>query len=141
MTDQSKMPTEYDYRLAVLHKMVEMKPVLDPAFEHSLEKHTFKDAFDLVACGKCLFFWKGNSCAVLEWRVFPVGKTIHCLWAGGKYAELLELYDGVAAFAKTNGAVAMTTLGRDGFRKRLPKAGWKIAGTWFVKEFAKGESQ
>lgn len=135
MTDQSGLPTEYDYRLGVLHKMVEMKPILDKALEHSKEGHTFKDAFDLVASNKGMFFWWKNSCAVMEWRKYPVGLTIHCLWAGGDFEELLELYDQVSVFAKKYECVGMTTLGRVGFMKRLPKAGWEIAGVWFYKKF------
>jgi hypothetical protein len=137
MNDMSPQPTEYDYRIAVLDKMVKMRDILEPAFKRSHEGHTFKDAFDCVATGRCMFFWNEDSCAVLEWREYPRGKVIHVLWAGGTQKGLFELYDTVEVFAQKMGAGAMTTLGRKGFEKRLPKEGWKIAGVWFLKEFKK----
>ena len=130
-------PTEYDFRLAVLDKMIKMRDILEPAFKHSHEGHTFKDAFDVVATGRAMFFWNDDSCAVLEWREYPSGRVIHVLWAGGTQAGLFELYDTVEAMAKQQGAKGMTTLGRRGFVKRLPKEGWEIAGVWFVKKFNK----
>ena len=108
--------------------MIKMRDILEPAFKHSHEGHTFKDAFDVVATGRAMFFWNDDSCAVLEWREYPSGRVIHVLWAGGTQAGLFELYDTVEAMAKQQGAAAMTTLGRKGFVKRLPKQGWEIAG-------------
>jgi hypothetical protein len=134
MNDMTKVPTEFDYRLAVLHKLVEMKPIVDKALAHSHEGHSFKDAFELIASNRGMFFWLGSSFAILEYRQFPSGLVLHCLWSGGVYKELLELYESVAAFGLKNGVKYMTTLGREGFRRRLPHEGWKIVGTWFVKE-------
>jgi hypothetical protein len=140
MNDMSQQPSEYDYRLAVLDKMIKMRDILEPAFKHSHEGHTFKDAFDIVATGRAMFFWNEDSCAVLEWRTYPAGLVVHVLWAGGTQAGLYALYDTVQGLAKARGAVAMTTLGRKGFERRLPKEGWKVAGVWFVKKFEKETS-
>lgn len=134
MNEISSQPSEHDYRIAVLAKMVQMRHILEPSFKHSMEGHTFDDAFNLVATGKGMFYWNDDSCAVLEWRNYPIGLVIHCLWAGGTQQGLFDLYEVVAGCAKTVGAKAMTTLGREGFKKRLPKEGWKVAGVWFYKE-------
>jgi hypothetical protein len=134
MSNQPAEPTVYDYRIAVLDMMVKLRPMLEPAFKHSIEGHTFNDAFNLVATGRGMFFWNDNSCAVLEWREYPAGKTIHVLWAGGKYSDLLELYKVVESLAIKVGCTIMTTLGRKGFERRLPKEGWEIAGIHFYKK-------
>lgn len=127
-------PNEFQYRIAILDMLVKRKEQIEAALEHGREGHSFSDVFELVASNRGMFFWNENSSAVLEWRQYPSGPTIHVLWAGGDYEALLDLYKVVAEFAKKSGAKRMTTLGRDGFRKRLPSEGWEIEGTWFSKE-------
>jgi hypothetical protein len=139
MNDMSKVPNEYDYRVAVLDKLVQFKPIVEKALSHSREGHTFEDAFRLVASNGAVLFWHKESFAIVEWRNYPAGLTGHCLWAGGRYSELLELYEIVAKFARDNGARRITLLGRKGFMRRLPKAGWDIEGIWFSKDVSKKE--
>jgi hypothetical protein len=127
--------SELDHRLAILNQMVNMREILEPSFKHSIEGHTFEDAFNLVASAQASFFWNDTSCAVLEKRSYPAGDVLHCLWAGGTQDGLYALFESVQSLTKGAGFKGMTVQGREGFIKRLPKQNWKTIGIVFFKEF------
>lgn len=99
-------------------------------FEKALEigggTHTIDDIENGVAAGFLQFWHADDCCAVTEIIAYPRAKKLHVFIAAGKFESICsKLLPQARQFAIDNGCVAMTTIGRKGFMRRIPEYGFK----------------
>lgn len=117
-------------------------PALDRALVYTFGDHDRATVQNAIESG-ILQLWEGWHCFVLtELLVAPTGqKSVRYFLCGGLEGEvgmdeLIRMEPIIEAWAKTQGAVGLTMLGRPGWaRTFLTKdAGWKASLTYYTKE-------
>lgn len=109
---------------------------LDGALEYAVghDRATIENAVDVGM----VQFWEGwGSFCLTELKVSPTGrKTVHLFLAGGTQDELYRLYPVIEAWAKQQGAVAVTMLGRKGWERThfTQGLGFRPTLTFYEKE-------
>ena len=109
------------------------RPMLLKAISRNTEGWTWETMSIAILEGRLGLFHNGDSVAVMQMCNSPKGQYLHILFGAGKQEALYKLYDVVADWGKANGCYKMTTLGRKGFIRRLPKMGWKQPFAFFER--------
>lgn len=87
--------------------------------------HTADEIQDAVKAGR-MQVWPGQrSVAITQIFDRPGKKVCHVLCAAGDIAELEQMEQAAAIWAKAQGCTAMTQNGRRGWRRILNKRGWR----------------
>lgn len=87
--------------------------------------HTWEDVKEGLKKGAFQIFFSGDGVAITEIVQFPQKRALHCWIVAGQMPGVMELQDRVIAHARTTECQLMTTYARKGWRKILPKYGWK----------------
>lgn len=115
-------------------------PHLEDALRGALEiaeghtQHTIEHA---LAEGQMQLWDAPHSFCLTELRVSPNGrKTVHLFLAGGTLEELEPLYPIIEGWAKSQGAVKMTMLGRTGWERTffVTQEGFRPTLRFYEKE-------
>lgn len=103
-----------------------LRALFDRALLFGGNTHTIDDIEAGIAQGFFQFWEADDCCAVTEILPYPRCKKLHIFIAAGNFQSICDkLLPQAKAFAKENGCVSMTTIGRKGFVKRIPKYGFK----------------
>jgi hypothetical protein len=73
----------------------------------------------------------GEGYIVTQLNTYPRGTILHVVFMSGELDAVMSLQDRLIGFAKERGCKYISGIGRAGWRKVLPKFGWKIAMTSF----------
>jgi hypothetical protein len=138
MTFVSVQPvTEFDYAQAIqarIDRLIHWRPIIEKSLQRHHSLKNFNDLVQLVISGTWFMFDVGGAFALVQPDPQPKGLSLFIYFAGGDYAYFPELDELVHSFAKTIGAVRITALGRDGFRRTHLK-GWRSTKmTMFERE-------
>lgn len=96
---------------------------IEDALEYSGGTHDFEDVVDGIRAGTMQLWPAPKGCVVTEIVSYPKKKVIHIFLAGGELDQILDMYDDVSEFGRSNGCVKMTLAGRRGWKKVL--SDWK----------------
>lgn len=89
--------------------------------------HTLEDVRQGLIEGKFQIFWNEHGVCITEIIQSPQSRHLHCFLVAGELPGVMELQEQVIRHAITNSCAYMTTAGRFGWQKVLPKFGWKKA--------------
>ena len=89
-------------------------------------EYTWQDVVEGVTSGNMQLWPAKDAAAVTQLWDFPNRRVLHVLAAGGSLETLKDMQASAAAFAKANGASALTVEGRRGWIRAL---GWREIST------------
>ena len=92
---------------------------IEAALEYSGGTHDFMDVVDGVFAGRYQLWPAPRGCLVTEIVQYPKKKVLHIFLAGGEMDQLLDMYDDVSEFGRSQGCVRMTLAGRPGWKRVL----------------------
>lgn len=98
---------------------------LDRALGVAGHTHTPDDVSRAVAEGRMQAWLNGDSLVVTEVLEFPQAKALNVFLAVGNLDEVMALQPGLEAFGREHGCKALRMEGRKGWRKVLPRHGWR----------------
>lgn len=90
------------------------------------------DAADIcqaVEEGRMQVFARGDTALVVtEIGVFPRKKVLNVVALCGKLEDVMSMHDELVAFAREHGCAFISSFGRPGWAKVLPRYGWRRTG-------------
>lgn len=111
-----------------LPNLAKARKHLQAAINRGGNTHTFEDVVLEVLRGDMQLWATDTATAVTQINVYPQGRKIHWIWAGGEMGQVLDLQDSVREFGRINGCNGMTLAGRSGWQRTLKSHGWKPQG-------------
>lgn len=124
--------------------LVSVPPAWPPHLQDALrgaleiaEGHTQQTIEKALADGLTQLWDAHESFCLTELRKAPNGLlTVHLFLAGGKLEELRPLYPIIEGWAKSQGAVKVTALGRKGWEKSFltREEGFRASLTYYEKD-------
>lgn len=94
-----------------------LKPQIAAALEYAGGTHTLDDVRDFLAAGR-VQIWPGvDSVVITEFVEFPQMRTLNYWLAGGDMAELVDMENCIAPWAKAHGCTRITLHGRKGWER------------------------
>lgn len=106
--------------------LAQQRKHIEAALAYSEGTHTFDDVAAAVLTGRMQVWPNATGCIVTEIIVYPRRKVLHVFLGGGTLAEIMDMHDDVAAWARAQGCDALTMAGRRGWQKPLATAGWRV---------------
>lgn len=99
---------------------------LSLALEHAGRTHNLEDVRYLIATSRLQVWIKNDSLLLTEIADFPTRRALHHFCAVGSIADLWELRDQAAAWAKEQGCTLEIVTGRPGWMRVVQKRldGW-----------------
>lgn len=95
------------------------------ALDHSGNTHTWEDVRQGLLDGKFQIFWNDHGVCITEIVQAPQKRYLHCFVVAGELPGVMDLQEQVIRHALTNSCEYMTTVGRFGWERVLPKYGWQ----------------
>ena len=130
--------SDMDYTDAIqarINSLQRWRGHIEKAIKRANTITTFTDIVQSILGGHRYLFDNGVSFAIVQLDTGSRGTSVHIHIAGGTYEGMCEIEKIIETFARAVGATKMTTLGRDGFKRRMRPHGWvPTKQTWFVKE-------
>lgn len=96
------------------------RPWIEAALEYANGTATIEDIEERIADGRLQLWPAEKGCVLTEFVEFPQKTVLNIAFAGGEMGQLKDMMDSIAAFAKINGASAVTITGRPGWARVWP---------------------
>jgi len=118
----------------VKEELLRCREWIQGALDKDDNTHSFIDVVEGVMSGH-MQLWAGEKgCAVTEIVCYPNKKVLHVFLAGGKLKEITDMHEDAVKWAKAQGCVGMTIVGRKGWKKVFQNEGWKEKHMVLAKE-------
>lgn len=104
---------------------------LQRALDLSGNTHTIEDIQQAVARGQMQCFVDGDSFIITEIMQYPRKRILNVFLIVGDIS-VIDLFPKIGDFAREAGCEYMQGFGRDGWKRVLPKRGWKQSLTMFT---------
>lgn len=131
------MSNEMDFTLSLqvrLDRLQFWRASIEKSLNRAKSLVTFTDLVQSVILGNRVMFDNGQSYALIQPDPNPSGLGYFIYCAGGDYTALCELEKLIVGYARSMGAVRLSTIGRNGFLRRLRPSGWEPTNqVYFVK--------
>lgn len=115
--------------------LIRWRPQIEKALARNHTFFGYEECCQRVLAGSLLWFDNDEGFMIVEAITFAKGTTLHILVAGGDYTHLCKIEEQLVALCKSLGIKRITTLARDGFKRRAKPNGWKASEqTFFYKE-------
>lgn len=98
---------------------------LQRALDLAGNTHTIEDVATAVKAGTMQAFHNDDALVITEIVEFPRAKSINVFVACGDLDAVMSLQPLIEDFGRKHGCDRMRMLGRQGWRKVLPKHGWQ----------------
>lgn len=116
--------------------------MLDRLFDKALRiggnTYTRDDVVAKIRAGEFHCFHNDKAVVIASVHDAPQKRFLHVFAVAGDWDSVVALQDELEGFARANGCQYMTTTGRKGFLRTLPKIGWFPVAVTFRKELAHG---
>lgn len=87
------------------------------------------DIIEAIRDGRMQCFSRGDTAFVVtEVGVFPRKKVLNVVALCGKLEDVMSMHDELLDFAREQGCEFVSSFGRPGWAKVLPKYGWRRTG-------------
>lgn len=102
---------------------------IEKALKGGGDCYSWEDVRHGLLMGRFQIFWNEHGVCICEVIAAPQKRYLHCFVVAGELPGVMDLQDQVIQHALTNSCEFMTTTGRIGWERVLPKYGWKKAHT------------
>lgn len=103
----------------------ECRPWIEAALERSGGTHTFEDVKTAIEQGLMQLWPTPGGCIVTEIIDYPRKRVLNVFLGSGELEQILDMHASVEAWARAQGCVSLVMSGRWGWKRVLPKHGWK----------------
>jgi hypothetical protein len=93
-----------------------------------------QDVAEGLRTGAYQCFDNGRSVCITEILVFPRRKVLSVFLAAGELEDVLACVPEMEEFGRQHGCNALVCTGRKGWRKVLPKTGWRETLVSFARD-------
>lgn len=98
---------------------------IEKALVHGGGTHTWDDLREGLIRGEYQIFYNEGGALVTEVVKYPRANVLHCLVGAGDLDAVLALQPEMRRFGATHQCKFISTIGRVGWERVLPKHGWK----------------
>ncbi|CAB4124564.1 hypothetical protein UFOVP62_12 [uncultured Caudovirales phage] len=98
---------------------------VEKALRNGGDCYSWEDVREALLLGKFQLFWNEHGVCITEIKTTPRKRYLHCFVVAGEMPGVMELQDQVIQHALTSSCEFMTTAGRVGWERVLPKFGWR----------------
>jgi hypothetical protein len=98
---------------------------IEKALKNGGDTHDWEDVRNGLMLGEYQIFWNDHGVCITEIKSTPKRRYLHAFVVAGEMPGVMELQDQVIQHALTHSCDFMTTAGRVGWERVLPKFGWR----------------
>lgn len=109
------------------------------ALRFGMDTHDEQDIVAGIQRGEFQIFTRDDAVIITSIHASPKKKYMHVFLSAGVLESVLSMQDELDAFARSHGCEYMTASARFGFKRFLPKLGWKPKYVTFVREVPRGQ--
>jgi hypothetical protein len=98
--------------------------------------HRMDDVVRMLKAGEAFLFENDGGVIIAEIQSFPLGKSVYYWLIAGELHDCLALEPTVDAWAREQGCIAATAMGRKGWGRVAYASGWRPHFPTFYKSLA-----
>jgi hypothetical protein len=95
--------------------------------------HRMDDVVQMLRDGTAQLWEQGDGCIITEVQSFPLGKSVYYWLIFGSLHDCLALEPTIDAWAREQGCIAATAMGRKGWGRVAYASGWRPHFPTFYK--------